>query len=421
MVDPLQTAVDTYWQQIKKLKRSEAWLEKRNVINLLRQRDLIQTIIECKNTSSASSRFPAELLLTLSDADEVVGRWNDNLAGMEDLPNWRRSLAPPEHHWWWYPQVESPQPWREVVMSSVTIALLTLCLALARDISARFLTGALGFWSSVGVVVPTVIAVFATGGALTKVGKELFETILAKRWKSSRDWSRVKFILALLLTGLFLLFHSAGLPWSADKFFVAGKERYEAGELASAQDNLNRALQLNSDIPLANHYLGLIYEDLRDFSKAKSEYTKAVEAGYIDSANNLAKLQITEDENPESAAVLLLSVLRDKGLQAEPELEYSLHKNLGWAWVEQGNRLEEAEGVLVIANRLEEELEDSRPDSYCLLAQVYEELDRDNDALIQWKTCLRKISRPEDDAWKGLVNQGLANSDVDDSSLETEP
>ena len=122
---------------------------------------------------------------------------------------------------------------------------------------------------------------------------------------------------------------------------------------------------------------------------------------------NLARLQIVEDKDYESAAVLLLTALQDgKRDRTDTALEYSLRKNLGWAWLEQ-DRLLEAEGSLVAANRLEEALEGSRPDSYCLLAQVYEKQDKVADAAVQWQACRRKITRPEDDVWKGWANQAL--------------
>ena len=243
---------------------------------------------------------------------------------------------------------------------------------------------------------------------MTKVGKQLIDTILAKQWKSPRHWPLIKLALAALLTAAFFLGHLAGLPWAASQYYATGERQYvDEGKLTSAQANFKRALQLNPNFPIANHYLALTYEDLRDFGSAKAEYIKAIEAGYLNSVGNLARLQIVEDKDYESAAVLLLTALQDgKRDRTDTALEYSLRKNLGWAWLEQ-DRLLEAEGSLVAANRLEEALEGSRPDSYCLLAQVYEKQDKIADAAVQWQACRRKITRPEDDVWKGWANQAL--------------
>lgn len=411
MVDSLVTAIDTYRQQVKVLESVAAWKDDRNVIALLRQRDRIQSIIDCEAKAPEAKQFPTELLIALSEADAIVGKWNEHLFTVKNLPVWRKSLDPPEHYWWWYPkeeQVELPQPWLEWLLGGLTIALLTVCLALARDISTRFFTGAPGSWSSIGAIAPAALALFATGGALTNVGKQLIDTILSKQWKSPHHWPLIKFALAALLTVAFFLGHFAGLPWAASQYYGTGEKQYvDEGKLTSAQANFKRALQLNPNFPLANHYLALTYEDLRDFEGAKAEYIKAIEAGYLNSVGNLARLQIVEDKDYESAAVLLLTALQDgKRDRTDTALEYSLRKNLGWAWLEQ-DRLLEAEGALVAANRLEEALEGSRPDGYCLLAQVYEKQDKVTDAAVQWQTCRRKITRPEDDVWKGLANQAL--------------
>jgi Tfp pilus assembly protein PilF len=424
MVDSFKNAINIYCQQVKKLKRDVAWQNERNIISMLRQRDAIQSAIDRAANTTESESISARLLMTLSQEDAVVGQWNTRLADVKNLPIWRSSLSPPEHHWWWYPQVEPIKPWFEWLLGGLTIALLTICLALAQDISTRFLTGAPGIWSSIGAIAPAALALFATGGALTTVGKQLIETMLAKWSKSPHHWPVIKFSLVVALTAAFFLGHFAGLPLASRKYYATGEQYFEAGKLTSAQANFKRALQLNPNFPLANHYLALTYEDLRDFGSAKAEYTKAIRAGYLNSVGNLARLQIVEEKDYESAAVLLLTALQNGGRdRKDKELEYGLRKNLGWAWLEQ-KRLIEAEGELVKANRLEGELVEanrlekdlnsSRPESYCLLAQVHEKQDRRADALIQWKACRRKVSRPEDDVWKGLANQALSEGVLPD-------
>ncbi|PZO57849.1 MAG: hypothetical protein DCF15_06210 [Phormidesmis priestleyi] len=423
MVDSFKNAIDIYCRQVTKLQKEEAaWRNKRNVIVMLRQRDLIQAIIDREAKAPEAEQFPAQLLLTLSDADAVVGGWNGLLANVKDFPAWRQSLSPPEHYWWWYPkveQVESPQPWLEWLLGGLTIALLTICLALARDISIRFFTGAPGIWSSIGAIAPAALALFATGGALTQVGKQLIETLLANRWKqSSYHWPLIKFGLAAALTAAFFLGHLVGLPLAAGQYYKTGQRQYfNEGQLTSAQASFKRSLQLNPNFPAANHDLALTYEDLRDFESAKAEYVKAVNGGYLNSVSNLARLQIVEDKDFESAAVLLITALQDEArARTDAELEYSLRKNLGWAWLEQ-DRLTEAEGELIVASRLETKLDEPRPDSYCLLAQVYEKQKKAEDALAQWQSCRRKLTRPEDDVWKGLANQALSERDSASKSV----
>ena len=413
MADSFKTAIATYRQQVNVLKSVAAWRDERNVIALLRQRDLIQATLDREVNASHTEEISAELLVDLSNEDARVGRWNTQLANVKALPAWRKSLNPPAHYWWWYPQAKATKPWREWLLGGLTVALLTVCLALAKDISTRFFTGAPGIWSSLGAIAPAALALFATGGVLTKVGQQLMETLFAKRWKSSRHWSLVKFGLAAGLTAIFFLAHLWGLPWAASRYYRTGERQYfDEGRLASSQASFRRSLQLNPDFPAANHALALTYEDLRDFDRAKAEYVKAVNGGHLSSVSNLARLYIVEEADYETAAVLLITALQDEARdRTDTELEYSLRKNLGLAWSEQPNRLTDAEGELLAANRLAEELASPRPDSYCLLAQVYEKQGKVEDALSQWQTCRRQISRPEDDVWKGLINQALSEGE----------
>jgi Tfp pilus assembly protein PilF len=413
----LEGSFEAYHQQVKRLKDNAAWSDQAAILALLRQRDRIQCFIDQETQQPHTAEIPPHLLVALSQADAEVGRWSEKLLQIADLPTWRKSLNPPKHHWWWYPEpVAAPKPISEWLLGGLTLALLTLCLALAKDISARFLTGAPGIWSSIGTIAPAVLALFATGGILTKVGQQLIDTLFAKK---PPYWPWLKIGVAAALTLLFFLVHWFGLPWAATLYHNVGQQQYfQAGKLASAQASFRRALQLNPDFPAANHSLALAYEDLRDFDSARTEYVKAVDAGYLKSVNNLARLQIVEDEDYESAAVLLLTALdngeRDRN---DKELEYGLRKNLGWAWLEQ-SRLLEAEGELIRANRLEAELAEPRPDSYCLLGKLYEEQGKATDAQAQWQTCQQKIGRPEDDVWAAMASEALSNAT---SASEAEP
>ena len=403
-----------YHRQVLALKD-----EKTNVVNLsdtqavlalLRSRDRIQTLID-QSAKEPSLEIPPSRLIGLSQDDADVGTWSATLGSLPELSDWHKSLNPPAHHWWWYPP-EPEKPWREWFLGGLTLALLTLCLALARDISTRFFTGAPGIWSSVGAIAPAALALFAAGGALTKVGKQLIETVLEKRGRSRQQWPFIKFGLAALVTALLFTSHSFGLPWAATRYNAAGRTQYNGGKLTSAQANFQRALQLHPDFPEANHGLALTFEDLRDFESAKAEYVKAVNAGQLSSVSNLARLHIL-DEDYESAAVLLLTAFSDEDRDRENmALAYSIHKNLGWTWLRQ-ERLADAERQLVEANLLEPGLETPQPDSYCLLGELLEQKGELAAAKEQWETCSVKIQRPEDDVWAGMARKAVARLEGD--------
>ncbi|MEL7522223.1 MAG: hypothetical protein AAGJ80_11525, partial [Cyanobacteria bacterium J06553_1] len=205
------------------------------------------------------------------------------------------------------------------------------------------------------------------------------------------------------------------------------------------------ALQLNPNFPEANHHLALTYEDLRDFDSAKAEYVKAVNAGFLRSVNNLARLQIVEEEDYESAAVLLLKALQSKERDREDAaLEYGLRKNLGWAWLGQ-ERLIKAQGELMKANKIEATLPEDRPDAYCLLAMtleqqaavnkqvawqqgipqpltpVGEQAEGTSEVTKAWETCRQKIVRPEDDVWAAMADKALSVKAIAGKDPFTEP
>ena len=408
--DVLTHACQTYRQQVETL-RTHPWQDK-GVLILLRQRDRIQHLIDQLSKQPDTPALSPQLWADLADDDDQVEKWNDHLLVLEALPKWRTSLNPPDSHWWWWPKAKEQKPFLGWLWNGLTIALLTVTLALAKDIATRFFTGAPGIWSSIGAIAPVVLTLLATGGVLTKVGQQIIEAYLTRRGASERYWPLTKCALALGVLGLFFWGHSAGLPWAAVKYHQNGTQQYQAGRLATAQASFERALALNPNFPAANHALGLTYEDLREFKQARVEYAKAVKAGYLESVNNLARLYILEDEAYDSAVVVVLTALQDNERDADDqELEYSLRKNLGWAWFEQ-ERFVAAQGELIRAIRIEAQLEGSRPDAHCLLAQVLDAQEEDADKVkAEWETCLRKISRPEDDRWAGMATKALSTQE----------
>ncbi|NET37438.1 MAG: hypothetical protein F6K19_36340, partial [Cyanothece sp. SIO1E1] len=57
-------------------------------------------------------------------------------------------------------------------------------------------------------------------------------------------------------------------------------------------------------------------------------------------------------------------------------------------------------------------LTEKRPDAHCLLAQILEQLDDADVAKPEWETCLRYVSRPEDDAWGGMAKEALIEKET---------
>ncbi|MEM9218652.1 MAG: tetratricopeptide repeat protein [Cyanobacteria bacterium P01_F01_bin.150] len=397
-----------------------------DVLDLLTTRDQIQQLIDYVAKQPDISDIPLKFWNELTKADVMVHeKLMPAFATYKPLEMWRDSVKPPEGHWWWFPELpEDPKDPHAWLWGGFTIALLTVSIALAQDIATRFLTGAPGLWSSIGAIAPVALALFASGGALTKVGQQIFEFILASKGPKKRHWPRLKCgVSALLLFG-FLGMHTLGLPHVARNFNNNGETFYNNGQWASAQNHFERALSLQPDFPEAQFNLGVLYEEYQENEKAQSEYLKAVQAEYLPAYNNLARLYIQEDKHDKAAQLLRLALASPKlaeVVKKEPDLEYVLQKNLGWVRLKQ-ERFLEAETVLNEAKRLNATLESPRPDAHCLLAQVLQVLDApsvDNNAeeaspskipdsaLVEWKQCLQYANRPEYDAWEGMARNAL--------------
>lgn len=417
---PIERSANDYRQRVSKLvSDTDAW-SKETVLATLHSRDRIQHLIDQLAEIPDEETLPPRVWLALAEADAAWGRQRDRLRAVPALADWRKSVHPPEHHWWWYPP--DPEPPKEALAwlwSGLTIAMLTISLALAQDIASRFTADTPGIWSSLGAIAPVVLTLFASGGALTKVGQQALETILSSPGGHRRNWAKIKFALAFALAlGLFF-FHSLGLPRIAQAYNQEGEAQYETGDWASAQNSFQQALSLAPDYAKAQFNLGVIYEEFQEYDKAQNEYLKAVQGGYLPAYNNLARLYLRAGDSDQAVPLLLLALSDPELQQHGPELEYVLRKNLGEVRLEQG-RLAEAETELLEALRIGQELDPPRPDAPCLLAQVLEQqpaespgspagsVPTDREA---WTQCLQYASRPEDDSWAGLARDALTTTE----------
>lgn len=184
----------------------------------------------------------------------------------------------------------------------------------------------------------------------------------------------------------------------------SGVANYLTNRLPLAVSDFTKALELDPNFAETHYNLGSVYEDLRDFDCARSEYRLAMLGGLAVAYNNQARLYILEKDYTAAVDLLL------KGLKlAEHDAErYALHKNLGWARLGQ-ERYPEAKAELMTAIDLNGE----QASAYGLLAQALEGLEERENALVAWENCLRYASsyRPDEDTWIDLARQRLAQAD----------
>ncbi len=150
------------------------------------------------------------------------------------------------------------------------------------------------------------------------------------------------------------------------------------------------ALRFSSGYAEAHYNLGDTYEEIPDYDKAMEQYQRAVDADptFYPAYSNLSRLYIMRQRDYGAAMRLL-----DRALSMQPQepaVQYSLHKNYGWANFELGH-LGQAEQNL----RQADGLDPRRGSAHCLLAKVLEKQGRATDALPEWESCLAYSNQAE--------------------------
>ncbi|NEQ11792.1 MAG: tetratricopeptide repeat protein, partial [Moorea sp. SIO4E2] len=191
-----------------------------------------------------------------------------------------------------------------------------------------------------------------------------------------------------------------------------GYEHYMIGDFQSALFYLEWATAFDPNHGPAHYNLGSTYEELEKPDRARFHYQTATECKgrAVDAAiNNLARLEILEGNIITAIDLLLPSLKRVE----DASIKFSLHKNLGWAYLQQ-NHYHEAELHL----RKALELDSYCADAYYLLAQVQEAQGNKQNADLSWENGFKYDSRnnkskkspwrlPELDSWKSLARQRL--------------
>jgi len=223
----------------------------------------------------------------------------------------------------------------------------------------------------------------------------------------------------VLLLGLGLVGWRFVLP----KLAIAANNRafdnYSAGQLSQAQEALQLATTLNPKIQASYYIQGRLCEDVRDFDCAREKYQVSAKLGLDAAYSELARLYIIQEDY--SAAVDLagkgLDRSKDNKDNKDNRVKYALHKNMGWARLEQG-RYREASVHLQAAIKLDSD----RASAYCLLAQVLERQGDRQGAIAEWETCLRyaRPQNPDEDRWIGMARQVLESVEPDiDKEIST--
>jgi tetratricopeptide (TPR) repeat protein len=196
------------------------------------------------------------------------------------------------------------------------------------------------------------------------------------------------------------------LPQLSNRFNQIGVNYRNQHQLNRALFFYQLALKLQPNNHAAASNLGEVAESLQDFPSAAQQYAAAKSGGKIAGCNNEAHL-ILVDKHPNLKGQYQKAeeMLRFCLSQAEgKEVQYALSKNLGWALLKQ-DKYDEAEIFLLEAI----DLIGDRAPAYCLLAEVLEEENKREAALVQWGNCLDFGDgfNPEEQQWITIARNRL--------------
>ncbi len=394
----LESALNTYETVLTSLEQAGTKLMAEEVLSVLISRDVLEDSLHSPSVPPES-----QVLLQILDLDSRLKGQAKRITATVDLAASRASLNPPETAWWWFlepsPHIFDRLDW---LWSTLSVASLTGSFSLALHISSCFLAGGADFFGTLAVSTQVILTFLKAQGSFTEAGKQGLRKFLCRLNLPEYWWREVELGLSgALLAGLVVFYCT--LPQIGESYRRSGIKHFEAGYLASAKGDFQRALHLNPDDVETNFYLGLLYEDLQQSDQAKEEYRIAVLGGYQEAYNNLARLYILEQDY--SMAASLLQRLRTQGVDPNNvELNYAFHKNLGWLQLEQ-NQLASAKANLQLAIDLAPE----QAAAQCLMAQVLDKQKLPQQALPHWEQCLAYASglQPEEANWIGLARERL--------------
>lgn len=385
---PLAVAMEKYAQAMDTLND-----DPQTLFPVLLARDQVE------ETLGKTRPLPVDSVRKLLDLDGQL-RQSVTEPAMEALSDWRQTLHPPNVHWWWFfdQEAEKREEKSDLPWLLLTGTLLAVTAPLALEILKRLLVGAPDSFSIFGAL----ITVLLTSSPLFKRGRELSGWVLKRVPRLKPRFHAQAMagmaVIALVLVGI----GGLSLPRLALYYNNAGHRALRAGNLLATQRSFQRAVALNPDLVAPYQNLADVYGRIGRPEDAQDWYQQAIECdiNFGPAYRGLGYLHNLQGDFGKAEDVLLAGL----GREYDPEdadmgtvTRYQLLSDLGWAYFGQ-ERLDRAQEALEAAVAMEGELkalEDRTGNQYrialphYILAQVYEQSDRSQEAIEQWEESLR--------------------------------
>lgn len=403
----LETALSRYQAALDYLDAADQSLEKDIALEILAARDALQKQLEVEN------EIPVAMQLSLIEQDDRLKQKAYKITESLDLVKYRESLTNSGDAWWWnLDSRESLHSWNRFdwLFRTIKLVLLGVNFALIGTLSARFLGGGTGLVEIGSVLFSTFISLLQVQNALTQAKQKGFVQLmklvkLREHWYEKIQLAATVIVFALLLGVLTHLPYFSGLYSQYGKWLQSPPAHsQEKPNLALAEKNYLKAIELDSNNFDANYKLATLYEELQDLDNAKKQYLIAAKGGVIDAYNNLAYWYLRDNKDADATDLLKKGqqLLAEKDKQEKLTNEqkislavqkYSIYKNLGWAKFKQ-NRQEEAIPNLLMAIKIANSLDNRRHirnpgAAYCIYAQVLQKQNKKSLlAKENWQKCL---------------------------------
>lgn len=414
-----------YAKALQKIEETELKSTSEQVLEVLLARDAIAATLSSKTAADP------EAIAKLFDLDNRLQEQAPNIAKVGKLSNWRESLNPPESAWWWYFQPETEiDPWDR--LDWLWNSLAAACLGL----TASFTVSILQAISVNGISWTETFATLSQGAGIALLGRGLVTTDGQEKVKSILNNFHIpdRFQSEAIcgFSAIICLFTYHQYRYFLPQFFYSqGLAAYEEGDLSTAEEKYQQAIELDPDEIRYNLELGKVYESVGELDEAIDQYEEALSVGDPEGFNNLGRLYIQRFDpvkgrkDPLIAETLLRVGLQRARAQGEENsnIRYQLHRNLGWVLLEQ-KRYPEAEKELKRAIELDDRIEGYQIGGAmadCMLAEVYQAQGDAENAKIKWQDC-QEQARPEtldEYLWFLEIGQRQLADCIDTSSIVT--
>ena len=418
-VGELDKAIEHYAAALKELQEARSQPSHKQVMAVLCTRDTVQVALKALKQDDRSS---AQSKAAIVELDSQLKTCEQAISSTRALPEWRKSLQPPESNWWWFFQQEKAiEPWDRFdwLWNSLTLGTLALSVSFLVALYQAFSIQGVTWERSFTTILQGAGVAAIGSGAFTKGGQRTVGKVLKKCGVPERFSSEATLGVSLLLLGMTYSWYRV-IPGF---LYRQGLKNYEQGILSEAEESFLQAIELDSENDQLYIALGQVYESTGDLENAIAQYNQAIPSGDPQAFNNLGRVYIDRIDPILRTRKLFLAetilrlglqraysneVEQDKTHQQLINVRYQLHRNLGWALLEQKKYLQ-AEAELNKAIALDNQIEEFQIGtsmSECLLTGLYQAIGNKKAELENFRDC-RVYARLETfNEYKWLVQIG---------------